>query len=128
MTISIDKINFGVPAAERDDDLLTCFVASETYENLRTGKKTIILGNRGAGKSALFRKLAEEERRRSNIVINLAPEDYSYELLSETLKKEKEGAWVKHGAYAAAWKYLIFVTIMKCLCKERNKLNRSKPR
>jgi len=124
MTISIDKINFGVPAAERDNDLLTCFVSSETYENLRTGKKTIILGNRGAGKSALFRKLAEEERRRSNIVINLAPEDYSYELLSETLKKEKEGAWAKHGAYAAAWKYLIFITIMKCLVKQGNKFKR----
>jgi hypothetical protein len=115
MTIKFEDIVFGVPAAERDNDLMDCFVSSETYENLRIGKKTIILGNRGSGKSALFRKLSEEERRKGNITIQLAPEEYSYELLSETLKSEAEGAWAKHGAYAAAWKYLILVIVMKQL-------------
>jgi hypothetical protein len=93
-------------------------VPSDTYQNLQSGQKTIILGNRGIGKSALFLKLAEDEKRRGNIVIQLAPEEYSYELLSETLRKEYEGAWAKHGAYSAAWKYLIYVTIMKHICQK----------
>ena len=71
MKIDIDQISFGVPAAERDTDLLSCFVSSDTYENLRSGKKTIILGNRGTGKSALFRKLAVEERSKGNIIVEL---------------------------------------------------------
>ena len=115
--IKKDKINFGVPAAERDNDLIDCFVTSDTFRNLQQGKKTIILGNRGSGKSALFRKLSQEERQKGNITIELSPEEYSYELLSETMKKEAEGAWAKHGAYAAAWKYVIFITIMKHLTK-----------
>ena len=124
MSIDIEKLSFGVPAAERDDDLLACFVSSETYQNLQSGQKTIILGNRGTGKSALFLKLAEDEKRKGNIVISLAPEEYSYELLSETLKKETEGAWAKQGAYSAAWKYLIYVTIMKNVCQKGKSFKR----
>jgi hypothetical protein len=113
--LEIKRLTFGSPAAERDADLIDCFVNSETYQNLKLAKKTIILGNRGSGKSALFRKLAEEKSK-ENIIIQLAPEDYSYELMSGILKKETEGAWAKQGAYSAAWKYLIYVTIMKEIC------------
>jgi energy-coupling factor transporter ATP-binding protein EcfA2 len=115
MKFDIGQINFGVPAAERDSDLISCFVSSTTYKNLKSGRKTIILGNRGSGKSALFRMLKEEEELKGNIIIELPPEEYAYELLSLTIKKESEGAWAKQGAYAVAWKYLIFITIMKRL-------------
>jgi len=113
MSVDLKDLTFGVPAAERDDDLFACFVSSDTYNSLETGKKTIILGNRGAGKSALFRQLGERSKSKGRLVIPLAPEDYAYELLSEAMKKEAQGSWAKHGAYGAAWKYLIFVTIMK---------------
>jgi len=113
MELSIEKLFFGVPAAERDDDLIACFVTSETYNSLAKGQKTIILGNRGSGKSALFKKIADDESRKGNIIVQLAPEEYSYELLSQSMKKETEGSWAKQGAYAAAWKYLILVIVMK---------------
>lgn len=106
-------IKFGVPAAERDNDLLDCFVQSDTYSRLLTGQKTVILGNRGTGKSALLRKFANDEIAKSNIVIQLAPEDYSYEVLSQSLAKESEGSWAKQGAYAAAWKYILLIKVMK---------------
>jgi hypothetical protein len=118
MTISLDKIRFGVPAAERDNDLIACFVTSDTYSNMLSGRTTIILGNRGSGKSALFRKLAEDEKAEGNVVVQLAPEEYSYELLSQTMRKEAEGSWAKQGAYASSWKYLIIVTVMKELTKK----------
>lgn len=106
-------IKFGVPAAERDTDLIDCFVESDTYSKLASGAKTVILGNRGTGKSALFRKFSSDEIAKGNAVINLAPEDYSYEVLSQSLLKEKEGSWAKQGAYSAAWKYILIVRIMK---------------
>ncbi len=121
MEVTLDQLFFGVPAAERDDDLIACFVSSETYTRLTEGKKTIILGNRGSGKSALFKKFADDERVKGNIIVQLAPEDYSYELLSELMKKEKEGSWAKQGAYAAAWKYLIIVTVMKNIVRAGKK-------
>ena len=89
----IRKINFGAPAAERDinQGLVDYFLVSGTYNRVRSGKKTVILGNRGIGKSAILKMLAVELRAAGHIVIELAPEDYSYEILSQSLAKESEG-------------------------------------
>jgi hypothetical protein len=108
-------LDFGAPAAERDmaRGLEKYFVESAAFDRVRSGAKTIILGNRGSGKSAIFKVLASRERGAGSIVIELAPEDYSYELLSSTMAAADAGSWAKHGAYAAAWKYLIYVLIMK---------------
>jgi energy-coupling factor transporter ATP-binding protein EcfA2 len=111
--IQLEKLSFGSPAAERDDDLFDCFVSINSFKNIKQGGKNIVLGNRGSGKSALFKKLKQEEMDKGNLIICLAPEEYSYEMLCQVMIKEKEGAWAKYGAYAAAWKYLIYVLIMK---------------
>ena len=83
------------------------------YNRVRSGAKRIVVGNRGIGKSAIFQVLARRERDEGSYVIELSPEDYSYELLSQTMASEGSGSWAKLGAYAVAWKYLIYVLIMK---------------
>lgn len=120
----IDNLYFGAPAAERDigRGLEKYFVESVAYQRVCSGAKTIILGNRGSGKSAIFQMLANRERAAGSHVIELSPEDYSYELLSTTMATENAGSWVKHGAYAAAWKYLIYVLIMKEVSKKGMRL------
>src|ERR1035437_4080413 len=122
--IDISKLSFGAPAAERDinQGLIHYFVESDTFAQLVKRTKTLILGNRGAGKSALFKVFADRERKKGSLVLELAPENYSYEILSAQMAKESEGAWKKQGAYAAAWKYLIYVLVMKGLNKEGRRL------
>lgn len=111
--VNLNNLSFGSPAAERDDDLFDCFVSINSFKNIKQGQRSILLGNRGSGKSALFKKLKHEEEQKGNLVISLAPEEYSYEMLCKIMVKENAGAWAKYGAYAAAWKYLIYVLIMK---------------
>ena len=111
----LNDINFGALAAERDEGLQNYFVESESYRRLRDGERSVVLGNRGSGKSAIFRMIASHEQQKHSVVIQLAPEDYSYELLQQTLAAENAGAWAKQGAYAAAWKYVIYLTVMKRL-------------
>ena len=108
-------IDFGAPSAERDIErgLEEYFVESEAYNRVRSGAKRIVVGNRGIGKSAIFQVMARRERDAGSYVIELSPEDYSYELLSQTMASEHSGSWAKLGAYAVAWKYLIYVLIMK---------------
>ncbi len=111
----IETLRFGAPAAERDinQGLKSYFLESDAYKRLSSRQKTLVLGNRGSGKSALFKILADRERSRGTVVIELSPETYSYEILSTQLAKEKEGAWKKSGAFAAAWKFLTYVLLMK---------------
>jgi hypothetical protein len=61
--------------------------------------------------------LARRSRAKGARVIELAPDDYSYEMLRRTMQSEEEGSWAKYGAYAAAWKYTLLVLTMKELCK-----------
>ena len=118
------KLSFGAPAAERDTPLINYFVESEAFQAVERGQKYIILGNRGSGKSAIFRVLAERERASGSVVIQLSPEDYSYEMLSSTMRAESEGSWAKQGAYNAAWKYLLYIQIMKEMTKGGQKIKR----
>jgi hypothetical protein len=115
----LTKLSFGAPAAERDinQGLIHDFVESDSFAQLQARKKTLVLGNRGVGKSALFKVLADRERDKNNLVLELAPENYSYEILSQHMASEAQGSWAKQGAYAAAWKYLIYVLVMKAITK-----------
>lgn len=120
----LDGITLGAPAAERDTGLDNYFVESEAYRRVQSGAKTIILGNRGSGKSAIFQVLARRARTASQHVIELAPEDYSYELLRSTMVEEHRGSWAKVGAYAAAWKYLIYILVMKEISEKNPQFRR----
>lgn len=106
-------MRFGALAAEREADLDRYFVRSQSFRRLRDGQKTVALGNRGVGKTAIVRMLSSHAKRNGQLVIRLAPEDYSYDLLNEVTASEASGSWAKHGAYAAAWKYLLYVLAMK---------------
>lgn len=117
--IKKQDLRFGVPAAERDHDLLECFIVNDSYNNVLNGVKTVLLGNRGSGKSAIFKKVAYEKRTKGELVIELTPENYSYEMLQQSLKRESEGAWAKKGAFCSAWKFLIYVLSMKRLTADR---------
>ncbi|XRQ02905.1 P-loop ATPase, Sll1717 family [Actinomadura welshii] len=123
----LDVLDFGTPSAERDISrgLEKYFVESPAYHRVRSGAKTILMGNRGSGKSAIFKVLAKRERAAGNLVIELSPEDYSYELLSSTMAAEDAGSWAKQGAYAAAWKYLIYVLVMKALARKGMRLTKN---
>lgn len=112
--IDLNKLSFGALAAERDlAGLESYFLESESFLRFRDGHKFVALGNRGSGKTAIFKMVAAHHRSKGSLVIELAPEDYSYELLNKTMAREDEGAWAKHGAYASAWKYLLYVSAMK---------------
>lgn len=113
------NVSFGAVAAEMDvhQGLFEYFLETESFRRLRDGRKTVALGNRGSGKSAIFKMIAEHARAEGKIVLELAPEDYSYEILSHHMVPEDRGNWVKQGAYTAAWKYMIYVESMKAIAK-----------
>jgi hypothetical protein len=126
--IQLDQVQLGAPAAERDISrgLESYFVESDTYKRVASGSKRIVIGNRGSGKSAIFQILATRERKsKQSSVIELAPEDYSYELLRETMLAEGDGSWHKQSAYSAAWKYLLYVMTMKAVAADADRTGKN---
>ena len=80
---------------------------SDAFRRVLSGETTVVLGNRGAGKSAIFQMLARRSRAKGARVIELAPEDYSYEMLRRTMHSEEQGSWrstgptLQRGSHAA---------------------------
>lgn len=67
-------IRWGDDSAEKDPFLLEYFVTSDAFHRLRQKSKSIVVGRKGSGKSALRKKLEEEFRAAPNtIVVNLSP-------------------------------------------------------
>jgi hypothetical protein len=71
--IEIHALRFGDEAAERDGLLKDNFIPPRDLHSIATGTKTIVLGDRGAGKSAIFRALQETNGRTMNSTDSAGP-------------------------------------------------------
>lgn len=110
-----DSLTFGYHVAERDIKigLYYYFIESDQYKRAADGIKQIILGNRGTGKSAIVKVLTRREQQAGSIVIELSPDEFSYEIIKDTLPREDLKSWARQNSYTAAWKYLIYIQVMK---------------
>lgn len=124
MLLDVRRLNLGSDSAERDITvgLSEYFYQNSTYQKFFNSGKTILVGNRGSGKSAIFKYMAAVEARKGNLILELSPEEYSYELLSEHLRSEKEGSWGKQSSYSVAWQYLLYYLIFKKIVEEKRGL------
>lgn len=124
MPLDIRQLNLGSDSAERDITvgLSDYFYQNSTYHKFFNGGKTILVGNRGAGKSAIFKYMAAVEARKGHLILELSPEEYSYEMLSQFLRSEQEGSWGKQSSYSVAWQYLLYNLIFKKVVEQKRGL------
>lgn len=72
--MDLHEINWGDDSAEKDPYLLEYFVDSAAYARMRSKSKSMVIGRKGSGKSALRKKLEEDFTNDENtFVVNLSP-------------------------------------------------------
>lgn len=72
--MKLSSINWGDDSAEKDPHLLHYFVLSAGFTRLRAKQKNLVIGRKGAGKSAVRKKLEQTFNRDPNThVTNLSP-------------------------------------------------------
>lgn len=76
-------IDLGKDEAELDERLREYFIRTSHYENTMTGSKTIIIGRKGSGKSAIFTLAKEQLENQGSLVIPITPMQYSWTALKE---------------------------------------------
>jgi hypothetical protein len=74
--MQIAEINWGDDSAERDQNLLNYFVAPFDYARLGRLEKPIVVGRKGAGKSALRKKLSADLSATQDFVVVECVPDY----------------------------------------------------
>ena len=85
MTIRRDSLNltklFGKDRSQEDENLQHYFVKTRQYDEIKRGDKELVLGRKGAGKSALFSMLAKEAQESDDTIpvkISFDGEDFVY--------------------------------------------------
>jgi len=81
--LDLSKIDLGKDEAEQDEKLSRYFLKTKNYENALAGTKTIILGRKGSGKSAIFKLLSDEMPKNGIEVVALTPDQYSWSALRD---------------------------------------------
>lgn len=72
--MELRSIEWGDDSAERDVDLLSYFIDTESYSRLARKSKTIVVGRKGSGKSALRKKLENDFSKKPDThVVNISP-------------------------------------------------------
>lgn len=72
--MNIADINWGDDSAEKDSSLLEYFISSSAFQRLKNRSKSIVVGRKGSGKSALMKKLEQVFKEEANTyVVRLSP-------------------------------------------------------
>ena len=72
--MNLKNIEWGDDSAEKDENLLSYFVSTESYNRLSRKSKSLIIGRKGSGKSALRKKLESDFISQNDThVINISP-------------------------------------------------------
>jgi len=72
--MNLRNIEWGDDSAESDQNLLSYFVSTESYSRLLRKSKSLVIGRKGSGKSALRKKLESEFNSQNDThVINISP-------------------------------------------------------
>lgn len=106
----VDVENFGAVDADSDDLLRDCFQDHPAYLDARANKKFLILGRKGSGKTAIYKRLLTDR------TYNVFPDGHSFDdypwhyhdLQAQTGVPEER-------RYFHSWKYLILISLAKIL-------------
>lgn len=116
----LDWIDVGKISAERDENLIHYFYDNGTLASVINNKKSfLLLGRKGAGKTALFRYLTENPREfvgDKDTIVSISLDDYSWNVHSLL----SQSAAADSLAYRQSWKFIFLVEAISAICRKQN--------
>lgn len=107
---TLEDVQLGAPDAEADRRLAAYFLKTPYVDSALQLRRTLFLGRKGAGKSALFTqlpRLVAEAGFDSTKVILVTPDQYAW----NALREYKETGILPEQAHANAWKFTLAIEI-----------------
>ena len=105
---TLRDVQLGTPDAEADRRLATYFLRTPHVEAALQLRRTLFLGRKGTGKSALFTQLPRlvvEAGHRTTKVILVTPDQYAW----NALRQYQEAGLLPEQAHANAWKFTLAI-------------------
>ncbi|WP_150350943.1 P-loop ATPase, Sll1717 family [Paracoccus yeei] len=116
----IDWIDFGKVSAERDENLSEYFFENGVLQEvIRNRFNFLVLGRKGAGKTAVFQHLGENPEKylgKEDRLESLSLQDYSWDIHSLLAADGKASSI----AYIQSWKYVIYLLAVSKIADGNN--------
>ena len=84
--MDLRHIEFGRDTAEFDRHLSEYFLTTPTFESVKAGEKSVVIGRKGAGKTALLRYCVENETAATEYVVKIEASHSTLVKIDENLK------------------------------------------
>jgi len=117
------EISFGASAAENEmRDLSEYFVETHEYQSALAGRGRIVVGRKGAGKTAIFWRVRDVARakHRNEVVVDLKPDGYQLRKFKADFVEMLQGGTKDH-TLTAFWEYLILGEIIRKIFDDDHK-------
>jgi hypothetical protein len=124
----LERIDLGDAAAENEIRALnTYFVKTPQFQQTRQGHARIVIGRKGAGKTALFYGIRSQfSPKGEKVILDLKPEGHQFTRLREiVLSKLSEGLQLH--TLTAFWHYLLLLEITKKVIDKEQRTAYQKP-
>lgn len=108
----LEKVNLGASSAENEMRYLdSYYIKTDAYMKAKRGEVNLVVGRKGSGKSAIFLRLRDEQRRnKKNIVLDLQPDGYKLLKFKESVLKNLEKGTFQH-TITVFWEYVLLLEI-----------------
>jgi len=108
-----DVESFGAVDADADKLLDKCFEDHEAYLDAKSHQKFLVIGRKGSGKTAIYRKLLKEKRYHT-FSFGHDFSDYPWHLHD----KQGHAGVPEEERFVQSWRYLILMTLSKILLNQ----------
>lgn len=118
----LEQLDIGGSVAENElQSIDDYYLDTDAYLRTYRGEVKLIIGRKGAGKTALFLRVRNEKRRRrKNIVVDLKPEGFKLLKFKERIVDALSQGSLNH-VISAIWEYVLLLEITyKILEKDRD--------
>lgn len=112
--VELDSVeSFGTSEADTDELLLACFQDHEAYIAAKSHKKFLIVGRKGSGKTAIFRKM-HSEKNFDHFCHGHSFSDYPW----FHHDKQKKTGVPDNECYRYSWEYVILISLAKLIIND----------
>jgi len=112
-SLNVKALDLGASDAEADRRLGEYFVTTPFVEEALSGRRTLFLGRKGSGKSALYKQLPVliKEAGRTVEVVSITPDNYAWNVLRDYTERGLS----QLAAHRNAWKLTRVIQIASAL-------------
>lgn len=128
MTGILDWLNVGEVSAERDQNLASYFYDAGVSKNIIANpKQYLLLGRKGAGKTAVFLHLTRKPAdlfKTDDLVVGLSLQSYNWQAHQLLIDAQKEGGF----QHRDSWRFVLYLETVKAVVTHLKNANKEVPK